>query len=67
MAVAGFNNVPLSDYFSPTLTSVEVNPFTLGAKAFELLLASINSDFKSFNRTIVPAELVIRGSTVKPK
>jgi DNA-binding LacI/PurR family transcriptional regulator len=65
MAVAGFNNVPLSDYFSPTLTSVEVNPFTLGAKAFELLLASINSDFKSFNRTIVPAELIIRGSTVK--
>ncbi|MGE5583793.1 MAG: LacI family DNA-binding transcriptional regulator [Bacillota bacterium] len=65
IAVAGFNNVPLSLYSHPSLTSVEINAFLLGSKAFELLLAAINSDFKSYNRAIVPAELVIRESTLK--
>lgn len=65
VAVAGFNNVPLSDYYVPSLTSVEVNAFTLGSKAFELLLANINSDIRSFDRAIVPAELMIRNSTSK--
>ena len=65
IAVAGFNNVPLSDYFLPPLTSVEVNAFSLGSKAFELLLASMKSEHKSFNRAIIPAELVIRKSTLK--
>lgn len=64
IAVAGFNNVPLANYSVPPLTSVEINAFELGAKAFELLKA-INNDSRSYNRTIVPAELVIRESTVK--
>lgn len=63
--VAGFNNVPQADYFQPTLTSVEVNAFSLGLKAFELLLDCINSNFKSFSRSIVPAQLVIRNSSIK--
>lgn len=65
IAVAGFNNVPLANYSCPPLTSVEINAFSLGVKAFELLLTAINSDCPSYNRAIVPAELVIRGSTVK--
>ncbi|AUS97763.1 transcriptional regulator [Clostridium thermosuccinogenes] len=65
VAVAGFNNVPLSNYFTPPLTSVEINAFSLGAKAFELFMAGANSEFKSFNRAIIPAELVIRESTQK--
>lgn len=64
MAVAGFNNVPLANYSSPSLTSVEIHAFSLGAKAFELLLNAINSDCMGYNRTIVPAELVIRDSTL---
>jgi DNA-binding LacI/PurR family transcriptional regulator len=65
IAVAGFNNTPLSDHFIPPLTSVEVNAYALGKNAFELLLADITSDNKSFNRSIVPAELIIRDSTDK--
>ncbi len=61
--VAGFNNVALSEYFVPSLTSVEVNAFQLGIQAFELLFESINSDFKSVHRAIIPAELIIRDST----
>lgn len=63
--VAGFNNVPQSEYFVPTLTSVEVNAFSLGLKAFELLLNCIRNNFESYNRAIVPAQLVIRNSSIK--
>jgi DNA-binding LacI/PurR family transcriptional regulator len=65
VAVAGFNNVPLSMYSHPSLTSVEVNAFSLGTKAFELLLAVLNNNDKSYCRAIVPTELVIRESSVK--
>lgn len=63
IAVAGFNNVPLANYSFPPLTSVEINPYVLGSKAFELLYAAIKSDCKSYNRAIIPAKLVIREST----
>lgn len=63
IAVAGFNNVPLSDYFTPPLTSVDVNAFGLGVKAFNLLLENMNSEYKSIDRAIVPATLIVRKST----
>lgn len=62
ISVAGFNNVPLASYSIPPLTTVDVNAFGLGAKAFELLYAGISSKHKSFNRTIVPTEVIIRES-----
>jgi DNA-binding LacI/PurR family transcriptional regulator len=65
IAVAGFNNVPLSEFSHPALTSVEINAFSLGTKAFELLLAALKSNDKSYCRAIVPTELVIRDSTFK--
>jgi DNA-binding LacI/PurR family transcriptional regulator len=64
IAVAGFNNVPLADYSHPPLTSVEINAFSLGSKALELLLAALHSEYQSFNRAIIPAKLVIRESTL---
>lgn len=63
VAVAGFNNVPSSEYFDPPLTTVEVNPFKLGLKAAEILITNLNSSVQSFNRAFIPAELVIRKST----
>jgi len=67
VAVAGFNNVPLSSYFTPPLTSVDINAFSLGAKGFELLMACMKSEYKSFNRAIIPAQLIIRESTMKKR
>lgn len=65
IAVAGFNNVPLDEYFNPPLTSVDVNAFSLGAKAFDLLIANIDSEYKSVDRAMVPAQMIIRKSTLK--
>lgn len=67
VAVAGFNNVPLSDYFVPSLTSVEVNAFNLGYQAFQLLMNNISSNLTSINRSIVSARLVIRESSLFKK
>ncbi len=64
IAVAGVNNVPLDEYFAPPLTSVDVNAFSLGAKAFDLLLANMTSEHRSIDRAIVPARLIVRKSTI---
>lgn len=64
IAVAGVNNVPLDEYFNPPLTSVEVNAFSLGAKAFDLLLANMSKEYTSIDRAIVPAKLIARKSTM---
>lgn len=65
VAVAGFNNFSLCEYTTPTLTSVKVNEYDLGAKAFQILYSNIEEGVKSFNRSIIPAELIIRNSTSK--
>ncbi|HEX3016937.1 MAG TPA: LacI family DNA-binding transcriptional regulator [Caproicibacter sp.] len=62
IAVAGFNNVPTAEFYTPSLTSVEMNAFDIGAKACEMLLSCIKSSYNGFARTIVPAELKIRSS-----
>jgi DNA-binding LacI/PurR family transcriptional regulator len=62
IAVTGFNNVPMAEYSTPSLTSVETNAFDIGAKACEMLLSCINSNYNGFARTIVPSELIIRSS-----
>ena len=62
IAVVGFNNVPMSEFSTPSLTSVETNAFDVGAKACEMLLSCIKSSSNGFARTIVPSELIIRGS-----
>lgn len=65
IAVGSFNNVPLSEFSSPTLTSVDVDAYGLGANAFELLFNCINSNYKSFNRAIIPAKIVVRNSSLR--
>lgn len=65
IAVAGFNNVPMDEYSNPPLTSVDINAFSLGAKAFDLLITNINSEYKSIDRAMVPAQIIVRKSTLK--
>lgn len=62
IAVAGFNNAPMSEFSTPSLTSVETNAFDIGAKACEMLLSCVKSSYNGFARTIVPSELIIRSS-----
>ena len=63
VAVAGFNNLKLSEYFSPALTSVDINAFELGARAFQLVHAQIEQkDFKP-THSFVDIKITTREST----
>lgn len=62
ISVVGFNNVPVSEFYVPPLTTMEMNSFQVGEKACELLLSCINNKDSSFARTIVSSEIIIRDS-----
>ncbi len=61
VAVAGFNNVTLSEYNLPSLTSVEVNAYNLGKTAFELLFAQFKHKAGPMS-VFVPTHIVQRVS-----
>lgn len=63
VAVAGFNNVPLDDFFIPPLTSVNVNAYKLGEKALELLIARLKHRSEVNSHIFVPTDMIIRKST----
>jgi DNA-binding LacI/PurR family transcriptional regulator len=62
IAVVGFDNVPMADYFMPRLTSVDMNSFDLGAKACELLLSNIKNKNNNPSNIIIPSTIVTRDS-----
>lgn len=62
LAVVGFDNIPLSAYSDPSLTTVEIPMYQVGRAALEMLLNVIDrkdtEQFRWFN-----TRLIIRGST----
>jgi LacI family transcriptional regulator len=68
VALAGFDDIPIARYLTPGLTSVRVAIAELGARATERLLAAIEGGPASpRHHEIVPATLVVRGSTSNPR
>jgi LacI family transcriptional regulator len=64
VAVAGFDDIPLARYMDPSLSSVHVPIWELGAKAVELLLHGItHKNDHARRRERVSTKLVIRRST----
>jgi LacI family transcriptional regulator len=66
VAVTGFDDVPLARYVSPPLTSVHVDNSGLGARAVELLLASIMDAELEPRHEVESTTLVIRRSCGAP-
>jgi LacI family transcriptional regulator len=64
LAVVGFDNIPLSSYFNPSLTTVEIPMHDLGAAAVRMLLNLISGE-KFENIKLFKTRLLVRGSTVK--
>lgn len=64
LAVVGFDNIPLSSYFNPSLTTVEIPMHDLGAAAMAMLLNLI-SGVPFERQRMFETRLLIRGSTVK--
>ncbi len=67
MAVAGFDDIPLSRYMDPPLSSVSVPIADLGARAVELLVHGItHKNTHRRRRERVSTEIVIRQSSGAP-
>ncbi|HLS47029.1 MAG TPA: LacI family DNA-binding transcriptional regulator [Gemmatimonadales bacterium] len=63
MAVAGFDDIPLSRYMDPPLTSVHVDISALGERATARLLAGMDRDpARERIREVLPVTLVVRRS-----
>jgi LacI family transcriptional regulator len=66
LAVVGFDNIPFSSYFDPSLTTVEIPKYHIGAAAMEMavnLISGANTERMRWFDT----QLLIRDSTVRRK
>lgn len=64
--VVGFDDVPEAAYFTPPLSSIRQDFAAVGRNAIQLLLEEINGGHPQ-RASVVPAELVVRRSSVRPK
>ncbi|MEJ2501979.1 MAG: LacI family DNA-binding transcriptional regulator [Gemmatimonadota bacterium] len=63
VAVGGFDDIPIARYVTPSLTSVHVDLFRLGARAVELMLAALEREPGEAPRhEVVRTALVVRRS-----
>jgi len=67
MAVAGFDDVPISRYFTPALTTLRVPVLELGRLAVEAMVACIADGDTSQNQAqqILAVELIVRPSSIR--
>jgi DNA-binding LacI/PurR family transcriptional regulator len=62
VSVVGFDDIPLAAYFDPPLTTVRLPAFELGQAAGRALVERIAGRAIP-DRTLLPTELIVRGST----
>ena len=65
VSVIGFDDMDFARVLHPPLTTVELDAELLGASAFELLEARM-AGRRVRRRIVLPAELLVRGSTAPP-
>jgi DNA-binding LacI/PurR family transcriptional regulator len=66
VSVVGFDDMDFARVLEPPLTTVALDAELLGASAFELLEARM-AGRKVRKRLVLPAELLVRGSTAAPR
>jgi LacI family transcriptional regulator len=60
--VTGFDDITLTRYFHPPLTTIRQSGSLLGEVAVDALLATIDGDEKIQRTVVLPTELIVRGS-----
>lgn len=66
LGIIGFSNSNVSQLFNPALTIIQQPAYEMGKAATELLLKTIESKRPvDFEKRILPAELIVRNSTIK--
>jgi len=62
MALVGFDNINLSEYFDPPLTTINLPGFDIGMNAAHLLINNIEGEEKKSRKIILDANMIIRRS-----
>jgi len=65
ISIVGFDDLPISRYTTPQLTTIRVPADEMGRRAAEMLLQAIEGE-RSANRVELPTDLVVRHSTAPP-
>jgi DNA-binding LacI/PurR family transcriptional regulator len=63
VAIVGFDDIPLSEYFDPPLTTIKVPAFGLGWTVSERLIRVIRNEDPGETNVFLKSELVIRESS----
>ncbi len=67
LSIVGFDDLPEATYFTPPLTTVRQDFAELGRRSLQRLLAEIQSAPGAPKRIVIPPELIVRGSTCRPR
>ncbi|MGE5124373.1 MAG: substrate-binding domain-containing protein, partial [Acidobacteriaceae bacterium] len=65
IAIVGFNDVPLAEYYDPPLTTVRSPAFELGFMASQRLSKMVMGESLDQSGLLLNAELVVRSSSRK--
>ncbi len=63
VSVVGFDDISMANYLVPRLTTVTKNAYTAGQKAFEMVLARMQTPDIPRQSVHIPTKLIIREST----
>jgi len=66
ISVVGFDDIPEAAFFQPPLTTVRQDFIEMGRRSLRLLLRTIENGRRSEEGSLVPPELIVRGSTGSP-
>jgi len=64
MSIVSFNNIALSEFANPPISSVDIGTYQLGYTAAQLLIQRINGEAVQQHRTIIPHRLIVRESSI---
>lgn len=67
LSVTGYGNAAVSEFFHPPLTTVDQHPYEIGRCAARRLLSQIRHPSEPKRKELLPADLLVRGSTGHPK
>jgi len=63
LSVTGYDDIPLSSYFVPPLTTVQQDLISLGQEAVDLMLKVINGEITGNKHFKIDTKLIVRQST----
>jgi len=66
ISVIGVDDMPLASYFDPPLTTMRQDTYGIGREAARLLIHAVEHSEEPLHSILIPAELVVRGSTGSP-